>query len=280
MTEQKPTQDPNQPVQKSQMDKLFNIILVLIIVAGILYLVMQRPAMTGKILLVMLGFGAVVMIHELGHFLMAKFCGIKVEMFSIGFPPILVGIRKTRKGFRFRLLPQSGSTDILEEGDSDTEYCIGALPFGGFVKMLGQSDSGPVEKTDDPRSFLNKPIWQRIVVVAGGVAFNAIGAMILFMALFMHGLQLMPAVVATLFPVPRPMWPDSRQETGLSKLMMKSSLILQPLSFLRPCRTRTVASKSRLIGPAVLNLRPGLSRPRWLTIPPAFELLELVSRRL
>jgi len=200
MTEQKPTQNQTRAVQKSQMDKIFNVFLVLIIVAGILYLVMQHPAMTWKILLVLVGFGAVVMIHELGHFLMAKFCGIKVEMFSIGFPPILLGIRKTKKGFRFRLLPQSGATETLEEGDSDTEYCIGAVPFGGFVKMLGQSDSGPVEKSDDPRSFLNKPIWQRIVVVAGGVAFNAIGAMILFMALFLHGLELMPAVVGNVIP--------------------------------------------------------------------------------
>jgi regulator of sigma E protease len=66
--------------------------------------------------------------------------------------------------------------------------------------MLGQSDSGPVEKSADPRSYLNKPIWQRVIVVAGGVAFNAIGAMILYMALFMHGLQLMPAVVGEVIP--------------------------------------------------------------------------------
>lgn len=200
MTEQNTTPNQNQPVQRSRADLILNGFLILIIVAGVIYLVMQHPAMIWKILLVMLGFGAVVMIHELGHFLMAKFCGIKIEMFSIGFPPILLGIRKMKKGFRFRLLPQSGAVETLEEGDSDTEYCIGALPFGGFVKMLGQSDSGPVEKSDDPRSFLNKPIWQRIVVVAGGVAFNAIGAMILFMALFLHGLELMPAVVGNVIP--------------------------------------------------------------------------------
>ncbi|MEN6309520.1 MAG: site-2 protease family protein [Anaerohalosphaeraceae bacterium] len=200
MTEQNTTPTQNKPVQRSQADLILNVFLILVIAAGVIYLVMQHPAMIWKILLVLLGFGAVVMIHELGHFLMAKLCGIKIEMFSIGFPPILLGIRKTKKGFRFRLLPQSGAVETLEEGDSDTEYCIGAVPFGGFVKMLGQSDSGPVEKSDDPRSFLNKPIWQRIVVVAGGVAFNAIGAMILFMALFLHGLELMPAVVGNVIP--------------------------------------------------------------------------------
>jgi regulator of sigma E protease len=176
-------------------------LLALVIAAGAVYLAVQNPAAARKILLVALGFGAVVMIHELGHFLIAKLCGIKIEMFSIGFPPTLLSFQKTAKGFRVRLLPGFGAAEAAgAEEDSGTEYCIGLIPFGGFVKMMGQSDSGAVEQTDDPRSFVNKPIWQRIAVVAAGVVFNAVGAMILFMALFMYGLELTPPIVGEVVP--------------------------------------------------------------------------------
>ncbi|MCD6393610.1 MAG: site-2 protease family protein, partial [Planctomycetes bacterium] len=125
------------------------------------------------VLLVALGFGAVIMIHEFGHFIVAKVSGIKVEAFSIGFPPTLLGIQKTADGIRFRILPKFFKGDVPEGGDvesegglvctlgkgggkaSDTEYRIGIIPFGGFVKMLGQEDTGTAEKSDDPRSFLN-----------------------------------------------------------------------------------------------------------------------------
>ena len=155
----------------------------------------NNPRMASSIALVAVGFGGVVMIHELGHFLVAKLGGIKVEAFSIGFPPVFLGIRKLKKGFRVRLLPRPGQEQVLEEGDSATEYQVGLVPLGGFVKMLGQSDSGAVEQTNDPNSFLNRPLWIRIAVVAAGVTFNAIAAIILFMGLFLHGIDLKPAVV-------------------------------------------------------------------------------------
>ncbi len=192
-------QSPESP-RGGRNDALFNGLMILVILAGIVYLAAQNPAAAWKIFLVVVGFGAIIFIHELGHFLLAKLCGIKVEAFAIGFPPILLSFRKLKSGMRVRFLPKSDSAEPQEQGDSDTEYCIGAVPFGGYVKMLGQSDSGAVEKTDDPRSYLNKPIWKRIVVVAGGVVFNAIGAMVLYMALFMHGLELMPAVVGEVIP--------------------------------------------------------------------------------
>jgi len=176
-----------------------NAMLVVVLAAGAVYLAVENPAAARKILLAALGFGAVIMIHELGHFLIAKLCGIKIEMFSIGFPPTLLSFQKTAKGFRIRVLPQFGADETAAE-DSGTAYCIGLIPFGGFVKMLGQSDSGAVEQTKNPRSFANKPIWQRIAVVAGGVVFNAIGAMILFMALFLYGLELTPPIVGKVIP--------------------------------------------------------------------------------
>jgi regulator of sigma E protease len=197
MTEQNAT--PNQNPEAKKPNPLMNAMLMVVLAAGAVYLAIGNPAAARKILLVALGFGAVIMIHELGHFLIAKLCGIKIEMFSIGFPPTLLSFQKTAKGIRFRFLPQFGADETAAE-DSGTAYCIGLIPFGGFVKMLGQSDSGAVEQTDDPRSFVNKPIWQRIAVVAAGVVFNALGAMILFMALFLHGLELMPPIVGEVIP--------------------------------------------------------------------------------
>lgn len=171
-----------------------------VVVAAMVIYAFNNPRSARAIVLVALGFGGVVMIHELGHFIVAKLGGIKVEAFSIGFPPVAVGFRKLKKGFRFRLLPRPGQEQKIEEGDSETEYQVGLVPLGGFVKMLGQSDSGPVETSSDPHSFLNRPTWIRIAVVAAGVTFNAIAAMLLFMALFMRGIPLVPAVVGEVVP--------------------------------------------------------------------------------
>lgn len=170
------------------------------VVVALIVFAFVNPSAARSVLLVALGFGGVVMVHELGHFLVAKLGGIKVEAFSIGFPPVFLGIRKLKKGFRVRFLPRIGQRQPLEEGDSETEYQIGLVPLGGYVKMLGQSDSGPAEQTDDPRSFQNRPTWIRIAVVAAGVTFNAIAAILLFMALFSRGIDLIPAVVGQVVP--------------------------------------------------------------------------------
>lgn len=159
-----------------------------------------HPSAAFRVLAVLVGFGGIVMIHEFGHFIVAKLGGIKVEAFSIGFPPVVLGIRKLKKGWRVRVLPKMGEIPQLEEGDSETEYQVGLLPVGGFVKMLGQSDSGSPEASTDPRSFANRPVWIRMCVIAAGVVFNAISAIIIFMLLFMNGIDQKPAVVGDIMP--------------------------------------------------------------------------------
>ncbi|HOM75778.1 MAG TPA: site-2 protease family protein, partial [Anaerohalosphaeraceae bacterium] len=176
------------------------IIVFVLAAAAVVIWGINNPSVALRILAVMLGFGGIVMIHEFGHFIVAKLGGIKVEAFSIGFPPVVVGIRKLKKGWRIRLLPKIGQPQHLEEGDNETEYQIGLIPVGGFVKMLGQSDSGAAEATDDPRSYANRPIWIRIATVAAGVVFNAIGAVIIFIILFMNGINLKPAMVGQVVP--------------------------------------------------------------------------------
>lgn len=185
---------------KETANPYFQLLVFGVVVTALAIFAVRNPRMASSIVLVALGFGGVVMIHELGHFIVAKLGGIRVEAFSIGFPPVVLGIRKLKKGFRVRVLPRPGQETVLQDGDGETEYQIGLVPLGGFVKMMGQSDSGAVEQTDDPRSFLNRPLWIRIAVVAAGVTFNAIAAMIMFMGLFLHGIELKPAVVGDVLP--------------------------------------------------------------------------------
>lgn len=183
--------------------------IVLVVAGG--FWIANHPLTFANIMLVVLGFGMVVVVHEFGHFIVAKLSGIKVEAFSIGFPPTLAAFTRKRDGFRLSILPKLFEADEGDAGNKtdsplakvddpqawDTEYRIGLVPFGGFVKMLGQEDTGAVQQTADPRSFTNKPIWIRIAVVAAGVIFNAISAFLIFMVVFMVGMNLPPAVVGS-----------------------------------------------------------------------------------
>ncbi len=109
-----------------------------------------------------------VFVHELGHFLAAKSVGIRVETFSIGFPPTIF---KRKKG--------------------DTEYAIGAIPFGGYVRMSGMVDESfdtSLEGTPpQPWEYRSKPVWQKIFVTIAGILMNLILAITLFS--LMSGIQ-------------------------------------------------------------------------------------------
>jgi regulator of sigma E protease len=108
--------------------------------------------------------GIIIVIHELGHFLVAKLFKIKVETFSVGFGPRLLGYRY-----------------------GDTDYRISAIPLGGYVKMAGEHVGETV--TGAPNEFLSKPKWQRFLVAAAGPIMNFILAMALLTGLFMHGME-------------------------------------------------------------------------------------------
>src|SRR5215470_13614363 len=106
--------------------------------------------------------GVIIVIHELGHFLVAKFFKIKVEIFSVGFGPRLFGFRK-----------------------GETDYRISAFPLGGYVKMAGETPMDAV--TGEAYEFLSKPKWQRFLVAAAGPAMNIILAVVLIAGLYMYG---------------------------------------------------------------------------------------------
>jgi regulator of sigma E protease len=180
------------------------------LVAAIVLLILRHTDVASNVAIVLLGFGSVVLVHEFGHFSIAKLGGIKVEAFSLFMPPTLLGIRKTKTGFKFRFLPSlyerkaSGSSEETPEPPAEefeeTEYRIGVFPFGGYVKLLGQEDTGPVKQVGDPRSFANKPVSIRAAVIAAGVTFNVISAAIIFMVVFLVGIDLPPAVIGEVFP--------------------------------------------------------------------------------
>jgi len=198
---------------KDFVNKYSRAIVLGLILIPILGLIVTHLGAFGNVLLVLLGFGSVVMVHEFGHFIAAKIGGIRVEAFSIFMPPILFGIQRTETGIRVRILPEILPNEDDESGDgmlsftvgregapSETEYRIGLIPFGGFVKMLGQDDTGPAKDTEDPRSFMNKPILTRAAVLAAGVTCNVISAVIIFMVVFLIGINLPPAMVGQVIP--------------------------------------------------------------------------------
>lgn len=169
-----------------------------------------------NLLLLIFGFGLVIFWHELGHFLAAKWAGVKVEQFAVGFGQALlcwrkgIGIRVgTTKGEYERRANEhlkqkqiSGDSfpfadarneehrlDLAaaEIGLSETEYRLNWLPLGGYVKMLGQDDMNPNAASPDPRAYNNKSIGKRMVIVSAGVIMNIILAAILFVVLFLWG---------------------------------------------------------------------------------------------
>lgn len=106
-----------------------------------------------------------ILVHELGHFIVARAFGVKVLKFSIGFGPRVWGIVK-----------------------GDTDYCISAFPLGGFVKMLGEQPDEIVPEEEKDQSFSHKPLWQRAAIVAAGPISNLLfAAVIIFFILIFYG---------------------------------------------------------------------------------------------
>jgi len=163
-----------------------------------------------QLVLVIIGFGMVILIHELGHFLAARWAGIRVHEFAIGFGPAICSWRKGL-GFRTasttaeyeRMLVARGGKNAGPETLPDlspTEYRLNYLPIGGYVKMLGQEDLNPDATSQAEDSYNRKPVWKRLVVISAGVVMNVILAAVLFVAVFMVGLPAPPAIVGGVAP--------------------------------------------------------------------------------
>ena len=110
--------------------------------------------------------GVLIVVHEYGHYLVARLCGVKVLRFSVGFGRALF---------------------VKRSGKDQTEWVVAAVPFGGYVKMLDERE-GPVEAHEAHRAFNRQSVWRRIAIVVAGPLFNFAFAVLVYAGLFMYGL--------------------------------------------------------------------------------------------
>jgi regulator of sigma E protease len=118
-----------------------------------------------------------IFIHELGHFVAAKIFGVKVLTFSIGFGPKILRVR-----------------------GKETEYCLGILPFGGFVKMLEKGKGEPILPEDAPRTFEAQALWKRVVIVLAGPAMNILFPVLLYVSVSIGDREFLPPTVGVVLP--------------------------------------------------------------------------------
>ena len=162
--------------------------------------------------LIVLGFGLLIFVHEGGHFLAAKWAGIRTEVFAVGMGTAVVS---WRKGIGFAwgsthhaVVAKTGKAardlsleELQRHGIGCTEYSLRWLPIGGFVKMLGQDDADPNYVSTEAGSYNVCPIGKRMVVVSAGVAANIVLAVVLFIIAFMIGVQSEKPVVGAVSSV-------------------------------------------------------------------------------
>jgi regulator of sigma E protease len=118
-----------------------------------------------------------IFVHELGHFVWAKIFGVKVLTFSIGFGPKIVRIR-----------------------GRETEYCLGILPLGGFVKMLEENRQEPVLPEDRARTFESQALWKRVIIILAGPAMNVLFPVLLYFAVFAGDTRFLPPSIGQVLP--------------------------------------------------------------------------------
>ncbi len=164
-----------------------------------------------NLLLVIIGFGLLIAVHEFGHFIAAKWARVRVDAFAIGMGPVIVAFRKgigiTFGSSQKRVEDRTGhaaiaqsAEDLARAGIGETEYSLRLLPLGGFVRMVGQDDLAPSATSIDPRSYTTAPIWKRMVIVSAGVFCNLILAIALFVVAFMVGVRFDAPIVGAVTP--------------------------------------------------------------------------------
>jgi len=119
--------------------------------------------------------GVLIFAHELGHFVVAKRTGVGVLKFSLGFGRKLFGWKR-----------------------GETEYMVSMIPLGGYVKLLGESDTEGLDEEDRRRSFSVQPVWKRIMIVAAGPTFNILLSVLIFFIVYMAGVPSLASIVGDL----------------------------------------------------------------------------------
>lgn len=121
--------------------------------------------------------GILIFVHEFGHFIVARKLGVGVTKFSFGFGPKLFGVQR-----------------------GETEYLVSAVPLGGYVKLVGESDTEEVPPEQAGRSFTGKPTWVKMAVVAAGPASNLLFALVVFWIVFLGGVPALSTKIGDILP--------------------------------------------------------------------------------
>src|SRR5215213_11043947 len=125
--------------------------------------------------LAFVGFAALIILHEFGHFVAAKATGMRVERFSLFFPPLLARVRR-----------------------GETEYAIGSIPLGGYVKITGMNPAEEIAPEVEHRAYYRQPVWKRIVVISAGPVVNIVIAFLLLAGIYWaNGTEEPPSRVAS-----------------------------------------------------------------------------------
>ncbi len=165
---------------------LLNNGIYLVVLGALLAWLLHKYGVEGlwQVALTVFGLGFLIFVHELGHFLTAKWCDVHVQTFSIGFGPALPGCSFQR---------------------GETTYKIGVIPLGGYVNMVGE---GPEADEDEnyPRSFKNKTVGQRMLIISAGVIMNVIVGGLLFVFVYMYHGDYRPAGIVGAVDPGSPAW--------------------------------------------------------------------------
>ncbi len=116
--------------------------------------------------------GVLVGIHEFGHYIVARMCGVQVQTFSLGFGP-----------------------KIASKKVGPTEYCLSVIPLGGYVRMLGDDPNEEIPEEEKSRSFLTQPVRKKIAIVVAGPLFNLLLAVLIYSGIYMTGFPTVTAVI-------------------------------------------------------------------------------------
>jgi len=191
-----------------------------------------------RLLMVAGGIGLVIFVHELGHFLAARWCKVRVEVFSLGFGPKLFGWR-------------SGST----------VYQIAALPLGGFVKMLGEEREGGAAPAPD--SLQAKSVSQRFLIYSGGVLMNMLFALTVFPIVLAVGVPMNEPVVGAVAPG-SPAWRAGIQPD--TRILAVHDTPVQDFLGIRTAVALGSHERTEL-----LIQRPGSNKPETIVLQPEFS---------
>lgn len=178
---------------------------------------------TGYVIEVVIGVSLIIFVHELGHFMAAKWAGVKVRRFFFGFAPSFTvwGRKITLQFFAIRI--------------GETQYGLGMLPFGGFVDMAGEQEGFETDDTPKERQFTSKSPGQRAVIFVAGAAMNAIFAVVFFIVAFIVGVSFVrpivgdvieggPAWQAGILPGDRILEIDGEEQKEFTEMLMKVAL--------------------------------------------------------